>query len=145
MSPVMDAFRALVPQLPVADVTRSLHYYRDVLGFRIDWRWEDGFGAVSNGDVQLFFAKADAPAPGACYCFVDDADRLYEAYRAKGVRIAEPIGSRPWGMREFTIEDPDGHRLRIGHGDGRWPRSRNSGRRSGKCRSRPWSCSSATA
>jgi hypothetical protein len=34
-----------------------------------------------------------------------------------GAVIREPPADYPWGMREMTIEDLDGHRLRMG-GDG---------------------------
>jgi len=48
---------------------------------------------------------------------VTDADRLHALYRERGVAIAEPLESKPWGMREFAVCDPDGHCLRFGHGE----------------------------
>jgi uncharacterized glyoxalase superfamily protein PhnB len=39
-------------------------------------------------------------------------------YRERGAKIVEGIASHPWGMREFTIEDNNGHRFRIGHSEG---------------------------
>ena len=46
---------------------------------------------------------------------VEDADRLFALYVERGADIVEPIADRPWGMREFTLRDPNGHRFRIGH------------------------------
>ncbi|MEO2166797.1 MAG: putative sulfate exporter family transporter, partial [bacterium] len=49
---------------------------------------------------------------------VSEADEALAAYRERGATIVEEIASRPWGMREFTIEDNNGHRFRIGHSEG---------------------------
>ena len=40
-------------------------------------------------------------------------DALYVQYASRGVHIVEPIEERPWGSRDFTIEDPNGYRLRF--------------------------------
>jgi uncharacterized glyoxalase superfamily protein PhnB len=109
---------AIVPQLPVADVIATQHYYRDVLGFRIGWLWDNDFGAVLNDEVEIFFSKEEKPATGfTIYLFVENADALHEAYTASGADIVEPISSTPWGMREFVVRDINGHLLRIGHGE----------------------------
>jgi uncharacterized glyoxalase superfamily protein PhnB len=50
---------------------------------------------------------------------VQDADALYARATQNGARIGETLESKPWGMREFMVETPDGHRLRIGHGEKR--------------------------
>ena len=56
----------------------------------------------------------------SCYWRVADADRLYHEFAALGLpasglpRITEPQ-DEPWGMREFTLKDPSGNLLRVGH------------------------------
>ena len=57
----------------------------------------------------------DGGARGEVRRFVDDADFVYAVCREHDVPIEEPISSKPWGMREFSIRDPNGHLLRIGH------------------------------
>jgi uncharacterized glyoxalase superfamily protein PhnB len=49
------------------------------------------------------------------YVWVDDADALYDEFRAKGVRIARAICDQPYGNRDFDIEDCNGYRLCFGH------------------------------
>jgi uncharacterized glyoxalase superfamily protein PhnB len=111
-------WKGVTPQLPVADVARVQAYYRDVLGCRIAWTWGNGYGAVLNDEVRIFFSREDKPQAGSWMCiFVEDADALYAQYRARGAEIVEPIESKPWGMREFTVKDLDGHFLRIGRGE----------------------------
>jgi uncharacterized glyoxalase superfamily protein PhnB len=113
-------WQALTPTLPVRDVHASLAWYRDALGCEIAWVWDDGrFAAVFHGDVvQIYFTRADATVtPMTFYVHVDDADRLHTLYRERGVVIVEPLESKPWGMREFAVRDPDGHVFRLGHGE----------------------------
>ena len=109
-------WKTLTPELPVADVAETQAYYRDVLGFQVSFTHGESFGGVHYEGAEIFLAKADAPWSAACCCVrVEDADALHAIYRERGVRIVEPIANRPWGMREFTIEEPNGHRFRIGH------------------------------
>ena len=109
-------WRTVIPQLPVADVAATQAWYRDMLGLEIAWTRGDGFGAVRANGAELFFAKSPEPrAPATCCVLVDDADFIYAVCREHDVPIEEPISSKPWGMREFSIRDPNGHLLRIGH------------------------------
>ncbi len=80
----------VTPQLPVSDIRETQAYYRDVLGFKIAWLWQEEFGA----------------------------DAVLADYRERGVKIVEEIASHPYGMREFSIEDNNGHRFRSGHSSG---------------------------
>jgi catechol 2,3-dioxygenase-like lactoylglutathione lyase family enzyme len=106
----------VVPQLPVADVAETQAWYRDVLGLEIAWSRGEAFGAVRAGGAELFFAKAPKPhPPSICCVLVDDADFVYAVCREHDAVIVDPIASQAWGMREFTVRDPNGHLLRIGH------------------------------
>jgi uncharacterized glyoxalase superfamily protein PhnB len=44
---------------------------------------------------------------------VDDVDAAWEAARALGAKVEAPIGDRAYGLRDFTIRDPDGFALRF--------------------------------
>lgn len=112
-------WRFVTPQLPVADVRETQAWYRDMLGFKIAWIWQEEYGAVYNGLTEIYFSKETGEIrPGWAFVRVDDADAVLTVYRDRGVRIVEEIASHPWGMREFTIEDNNGHRFRIGHSEG---------------------------
>ncbi|MBY0399317.1 VOC family protein [Myxococcota bacterium] len=109
----------VTPELPVADVRATQAYYRDVLGFRIAWLYEESYGAVYNGKTELFLRRESGPIERCCvFVRVEDADRVLAAYREREVKIVAEIASQPWGMREFTIEENNGHRFRIGHSEG---------------------------
>lgn len=109
----------MTPELPVADVRATQAYYRDVLGFRIAWVYEESYGAVYNGKTELFLRRESGPIERCCvFVRVANADRVLSTYRERGVKIVAEIASQPWGMREFTIEENNGHRFRIGHSSG---------------------------
>jgi catechol 2,3-dioxygenase-like lactoylglutathione lyase family enzyme len=109
-------WRGIAPQLPVADVAVAQRFYRDVLGLEIAWTRGESFGAMRGRGVEIFFAKSDTPQPGSVCCvLVDDADFAYAVCREHQAEIVEPIATTRWGTREFTLRDPDGHLLRIGH------------------------------
>ena len=48
------------------------------------------------------------------YLYVDDAAGLYAHARAEGTQIIKSMADEPWGMREFGLRTPGGHRLMIG-------------------------------
>ena len=37
-----------------------------------------------------------------------------EKYLARGAQVVSPLESEPWGMKEFSVRTPDGHRIRFG-------------------------------
>lgn len=115
----------LQPVLPVADVAASAAYFRDVLGFEVDFLEGEpaSHGRVKTGDgssgqpVYIHLAKAprgEVRPSGELRIHVgDDLDGLFAAYRALGVTLVfEPV-SQPWGLREFAVRDLDGHVLRF--------------------------------
>jgi catechol 2,3-dioxygenase-like lactoylglutathione lyase family enzyme len=73
-----------VAELPVADVERAQQYYRDTLGFEIGWLYPGKeIGAVSRGDVAIFFRKREPPfEPAVHWVFADDLDATYDELKA---------------------------------------------------------------
>lgn len=109
----------VTPQLPVRDVRETQRFYRDVLGCAIAWIYDEEYGAVYNGESEIFFSQTDEPfEPVTNFVRVENADAVLETLRERGATIVEEIASHPWGMREFTVEDNNGHRFRIGHSQG---------------------------
>jgi len=101
-----------VPELPVLDVARAQAYYRDVLGFTIEWSAGDSLGSVARGEVAIFFRKRMPPfEPWIHWVFAQDLDATYEELVAAGAKIVEPLELKPWGKRQFTVEDIDGNRF----------------------------------
>jgi catechol 2,3-dioxygenase-like lactoylglutathione lyase family enzyme len=108
----------VIPNLPARHVPAAQEWYRDTLGLEIKWIWEDNFGSVGSGYVELFLYETDDPKPVVCSVFVDDVDAVYERSREHGGVIVSELDRKPWGLREFSLRDPDGNVLRIGSPSG---------------------------
>ena len=106
-----------VPELPVADVERAQQHYRDVLGFEIGWLdAEKAIGAVSRGDVAIFFRRRTPPfEPAVHWVFAEDLDASYRELISAGANIVDPLEKKPWGLRQFTVADMDGNRFYFHH------------------------------
>ncbi|HEU0012075.1 MAG TPA: glyoxalase superfamily protein [Longimicrobium sp.] len=108
----MTSIAQPVPELPVADVERAQQHYRDALGFEIGWLHHGEIGAVSRGNVAIFFRKRTGPfEPAVHWVFAKDLDATYDELKASGANIVEPLESKPWGLRQLTVEDLDGNRF----------------------------------
>ena len=81
------------------------------------WMWGDDVGGVTTemAPIELYFSRADKAAPTRLAVFVDDGDIAYAKCRAVGAEIVEEIATRPWGLRTFTVKDPDGNLIGISH------------------------------
>jgi uncharacterized glyoxalase superfamily protein PhnB len=110
-------FGRVTPILRVADMSASLAYYTNVLGFTLNWCDEDGnaFASLTRGGCNLFLSAGDQGHAGAwLWIGTSDADALYEELMAKGAIIRHPPTNYPWGSRELHVEDRDGNVLRLG-------------------------------
>ncbi|HXA19618.1 MAG TPA: VOC family protein [Thermoanaerobaculia bacterium] len=114
------------PSFTVNDIEKSMVWYRDVLGFTIGERWEDGgklLGAeMAAGDVSFMIGQDDwkkgrdrVKGVGVrMYCTTDqDIDKLAARIKANGGTLAQEPKDTQWGTRELSIDDPDGYKITI--------------------------------
>jgi len=100
-------------------VVATVHYYCAVLGFANEWLWGDppDFGGVRWGRIGVMFAQQsgpDAQVGGQWHAFfVDGIDALHDLHRRNGATICSPLEVKPWGLREYTVRDLNGHYLRF--------------------------------
>jgi GNAT superfamily N-acetyltransferase len=124
------SIRSSEPIFPVADVLATVRYYREVLGFAEEWVWGEppDFGGVRWGKVGAMFALQTGPSAmigGQWHSFfVEGIDALHSLHRRNGATIHSPLEAKPWGLREYTVRDLNGHYLRFGQ--------RGSGRQAGR-------------
>ena len=113
------------PVLPVPDVAAAADWFGRVLGFAVDFLHGEPphHGRVKLGDrswgdpVFLHLARATGPIQpcGELRLHVGhDIDGLYRHVLASGAEVAAPPVDRPWGLREFVVVAPGGHRLCLG-------------------------------
>lgn len=104
--------RTIMPELPLDDVPAGVAYYREVLGFEVNYQQHD-LGVMDRDAVRLLLiARTEKhPGIGSCSFYVDDVDALHAELLSKGAQVlGEPV-SHPWGLREFQVLDPEGNRL----------------------------------
>lgn len=105
----------IMPELPLDDVAAGVSHYRDVLGFSVNYEQND-IGVIDRDSVRiLLIARTKRhQGIGSCYVYVGDADALYAELVAKGANAQGKPISQPWGLREFSVLDPEGNRLTFG-------------------------------
>lgn len=126
----MTARWGIAPYFIVDDVVATANFYRDKLGFHYDRFWGEppSFCMVKRGGILIMLGqleKAGVMRPNRLavdggdawdtYVWVDDANALYEEFKARGVKIVRGLCDQPYGNRDFDVEDCNGYRLCFGH------------------------------
>jgi predicted enzyme related to lactoylglutathione lyase len=107
-------FEGSQPILRVEDMNASVHFYVDLLGFRnAPWGTEE-FTSVNRDKAGIYLCQR-GQGRGAAWVWigVEDAEKLHEEFKARGVAIRMPPTNYSWAL-EFHVEDPDGNVLRFG-------------------------------
>lgn len=107
--------------LAVNDLAASRRFYVEKLGFREDLEVE-GWAFLSRGACRLRIGHCpDAQSMWKAqdhswfaYLHVEDISGLHRELVRKGVELWHDLAEKPWGMREFAIVTPDGHRIVFG-------------------------------
>lgn len=107
--------------LAVNDLAASKAFYRDKLGFAEDF-CVDGWAFLSRGACKLRLGHCPDAVPMSkaqdhswfAYLHVRNCAGLYAEVVSKGVEIWHRLDDKPWGMREFAVVTPDGHRIVFG-------------------------------
>ena len=105
----------IAPILYVKDMSRSLAFYVDILGFKNAEWGNDNFTSVGQDNSGLYLCKGGQGKPGTWIWIGFDGDifSLHQQFISKGVTIKLPPTNFSWAY-EMRVEDPDGHILRFG-------------------------------
>ena len=123
--------KRLIPMLNVSHIENSLEFYQRGLGFSIvsdpaavaDWRWAN----IRSGDAELMLSESggspalkqnidphlDTSWPCIYYFYPDDVDAMHAHLCDQGYSPSA-LQTTLYDMREFSIQDPDGHLLSFG-------------------------------
>jgi len=114
------------------DMPAMAAFYRDVLGFDVEWDGESPYAEFSNEGVrfsmyarrmlpELLGQEPSYPAGlnGTFELAIDlprfaDVDREFARIVAAGGRPVYAPRDEPWGMRSSMVADPDGNLIEIG-------------------------------
>lgn len=125
--PSASRLTASAPVLLVRDLVPAANYYRDCLGFHYDHLWGQppDFVILERDQIHVMLHQPHeshallphwriSPGMWNAYFWVTDADALCAEFRAKGARIDYEPHDKPYGVREFGVQDLDGHDLGFG-------------------------------
>jgi lactoylglutathione lyase len=114
------------PGITVNDLEKSLAWYRDVVGFAVEERWEQEgklTGVQLRAGNVVFMLGQDDWKKGRdrkkgegfrLYCTTtQDVDALAKKIEARGGALDQQPKDQPWGMRDFALTDPDGFKITI--------------------------------
>jgi len=107
------------------DISATLAYYTDKLGFECLGTWQDPpvYAIIARDQQTVHFRCAEPPTPNPnkyegelldAYMVVEDADALYAEYAEHNVEITRGPADMPWHSREFVVKDCDGRLLAFG-------------------------------
>jgi catechol 2,3-dioxygenase-like lactoylglutathione lyase family enzyme len=116
----------IAPVLRVADLERSLAFYRERLGFELEFSYEGFYASVQREGCRIHLQCGPAtPRDQAEFerrehidaCIgVRDARALYEGLGGRQLAFTVPLRRMPYGT-EFYVRDPDGYVLGFIQGD----------------------------
>ena len=123
----MAKLDTVAPVLLVKDVVAAANYYRDKLGFTYERFWGEpaAFCMVNRDNLTVMLSQVD---PGIqivpnwkvvdqmwdAYFWVDDVEAFYEEFQQSGAIIDYTLAMKPYGVKEFGVQDLDGHDLAFG-------------------------------
>lgn len=114
--------KSALPVVFVSNVEATANYFRDKLGFQVDFLHGQPafYGSVSRGGARLHLRFVHAPVITAevrgrekdllsAYLEVGQIKSLYAEYQAAGVMFAQSLKKEPWGASSFSVLDLDGN------------------------------------
>ncbi len=116
----------ICPLICVEDITRSRHFYEDILGQQVLYDFTENitfkgdFAIHLKGHFQGLLGKPEQypfkykAHNGELYFETDEIEIILERLVSKSVDFIHKIHEQPWGQRVIRFYDPDGHIIEIG-------------------------------
>lgn len=112
---VAERSAQLAIELRVADLAASIGFYRDA-GFVLE-RQTPGFAALQIDGRYLLLSETPAaivgPNPPNLRIAVQDVDAAFARAAAMKWPVKHGLADHGYGLRDFTVTDPDGHEVRF--------------------------------
>jgi uncharacterized glyoxalase superfamily protein PhnB len=107
--------------LAVKDLKVETEYYIDKLGFDRNFK-VPGWEFLSFGDFKVMLGECSDEMTARetgnhswfAHALVENVDDVYQEFIGRGAKILSPIADKSWGIREFSVVTPDGHRIVFG-------------------------------
>ena len=113
-----SSIKKMSPQFLVTDFERSIQYYTQVLGFDLEFRYEDFYVSVIKEGYSIHLKTRNSLIKDSAnkkdnedldiIFSVEGIDGLYEEFLNNSVEFVQLLRQMPYG-KEFYVADPDGH------------------------------------
>jgi uncharacterized glyoxalase superfamily protein PhnB len=108
--------------LAVRDLKASTRYYKEVLGFSQDSIVAEGWSFLTRDNFRVMLGECPNERPASelgdhsyfAYWNIEGLDQFYREVAARGAFVTSEPADKPWGLREFGLRTPDGHRITCG-------------------------------
>ena len=111
----------IAPQFLVDDLDRAIAYYRDRLGFELDFTYQSFYAGVRRNGFAIHLKHAPKLAADRAhrkqnehldaYIAVSGIRDLFSELQRRGAEVIKPLEERPWACLDFYVEDADGYIL----------------------------------
>jgi GNAT superfamily N-acetyltransferase/uncharacterized glyoxalase superfamily protein PhnB len=103
------------PVLAVNNVSETVQYWHDILGFPDKWTWREPAthgGVAWNGTFIQFSQNPElalSSKGNSIFIRVRNIEGLYDFYQKKDAVIAEQLENKPWGLSGYTLKEINGY------------------------------------
>jgi len=111
-------------QLRTTDLAESIRFYTAGLRLTLEFQYEDFYAGIRAGNSVFHLKLVDEKDPSIefvdkgdhfhLYFWTDDIQATADMLHRNGVRLVTDVHDTPWGTRECTIKDDQGHTLYFG-------------------------------
>jgi len=112
---------SLAPQFLVDQLSEAIDHYRDRLGFEADFVYELFYASVSRDGFSIHLKCAPKTIADRThrkqnehldvFVGVRGIEALFDELKSRGANIIRSLEERPWGCKDFYVEDLDGYLL----------------------------------
>jgi uncharacterized glyoxalase superfamily protein PhnB len=120
-APATARLTGIAPQFLVDDLDAAMAYYRDKLGFNLDFCYDSFYAGVSRDGFAIHLKCAPKTRSDRAhrkqnehldaYIRVTGVTALHDELRSRGALITRSLEARPWSCIDFYVEDPEGYIL----------------------------------
>jgi len=102
----------IIPELSYPEVREAVDWLCRTFGFRERLRIGNHRAQLSFGEGSLIVTQRSDGSDAAFSVMVRvaDVDAHYEQVKRSGAQIISPPTDYPYGERQYTVQDPGGHR-----------------------------------
>jgi catechol 2,3-dioxygenase-like lactoylglutathione lyase family enzyme len=100
-----------IPVLAVSDLKRSLDFYRDILGFEVEWN-AGPICSVARDKCSIMLQAREEISRGTVWVGLEN-DSIFQTIERSDAKILQPPINQPWAY-EMKIADPDGNVIWLG-------------------------------